>query len=368
MDEAPATSRTEPQYLLSKSFVNQEGEFALSSPEIGDGDGDGDGGLGSGRLLLISNASGARESRPNSVVVRTTIYVDKSGSGNYASVQKAIDSVPDNNNQWIRIHIKPGTYNEKVKIPITKQYIFLEGESSETTTIQYLDAGKATEAATFQVYADNIVASNITFKNSYSTLRGYVNNTRITWAPAALITGDKVSFRRCSFHSIQDTLADLQGRHYFDSCFISGAIDFIWGRGQSLYKNCVVKTVASHIGMAGYIMAQGRDGPNDPSAFVFQFGMVAGHGSTYLGRAWRQYSRVLFYRTYMSKVVVPQGWSPWNFQGHEDDITFAETGCTGDGADNSRRVKWMKHLPPQELTYLLSKNFMNQEGWVEAQP
>lgn len=51
-----------------------------------------------------------------------------------------------------------------MKIPITKQYIFLEGESSETTTIQYLDAGKATEAATFQVYADNIVASNITFK------------------------------------------------------------------------------------------------------------------------------------------------------------------------------------------------------------
>lgn len=61
-------------------------------------------------LLLISNASGARESSPNSVVVRTTMYVDKSSSGNYASVQKAIDSVPDNNNQWIRIHIKPGTY------------------------------------------------------------------------------------------------------------------------------------------------------------------------------------------------------------------------------------------------------------------
>jgi len=35
---------------------------------------------------------------------------------------------------------------------------------------------------------------------------------------------------------LQDTLWDCQGRHYFNSCTIEGAMDFIYGAGQSLYE------------------------------------------------------------------------------------------------------------------------------------
>lgn len=58
----------------------------------------------------------------------------------------------------------------------------------------------------------------------------------ITWAPAAMVAADKVSFHGCGFVSLQDTLTDARGRHYFDSCYIEGAIDFIWSDGQSFYK------------------------------------------------------------------------------------------------------------------------------------
>lgn len=60
--------------------------------------------------------------------------------------------------------------------------------------------------------------------------------SKITWNPAALISADKVSFYHCGFTGVQDTLTDLLGRHYYESCFIKGAIDFIWGQGQSMYK------------------------------------------------------------------------------------------------------------------------------------
>lgn len=60
--------------------------------------------------------------------------------------------------------------------------------------------------------------------------------TNVTWAPAALIQGDKAAFYRCSFLSLQDTLTDWKGRHLFDTCYIEGAIDFIWGGGQSIYQ------------------------------------------------------------------------------------------------------------------------------------
>ena len=61
-------------------------------------------------------------------------------------------------------------------------------------------------------------------------------NRALTWAPAALVMGDKVSFRGCGFISVQDTLSDFVGRHYYESCYIEGAVDFIWGNAQSFYK------------------------------------------------------------------------------------------------------------------------------------
>lgn len=55
-------------------------------------------------------------------------------------------------------------------------------------------------------------------------------------AVAAMIEGDKSVFYRCEFVGLQDTLWDVQGRHYFKQCTIQGAVDFIFGSGQSLYE------------------------------------------------------------------------------------------------------------------------------------
>jgi pectinesterase len=57
-------------------------------------------------------------------------------------------------------------------------------------------------------------------------------------APAlsARIYGDKSAFYDCAFLGVQDTLSDVQGRHHFFSCYIEGAVDFIFGAGQSFYE------------------------------------------------------------------------------------------------------------------------------------
>lgn len=62
------------------------------------------------------------------------------------------------------------------------------------------------------------------------------DENRVSWAPAALVQGDKIKFIKCAFYSIQDTLTDNTGRHYYESCIISGAVDFIWGYGQTIFK------------------------------------------------------------------------------------------------------------------------------------
>lgn len=58
-------------------------------------------------------------------------------------------------------------------------------------------------------------------------------------AVAAMISGDKSSFYKCAFLGFQDTLWDVQGRHYFKGCVIHGAVDFIFGNGQSIYDVCL---------------------------------------------------------------------------------------------------------------------------------
>jgi len=68
------------------------------------------------------------------------------------------------------------------------------------------------------------------------------NGDPLIQAVAALIGGDKASFYNCSFIGNQDTLCDYIGRHYFHNCFIEGAVDFIFGFGQSIYEVCPIVT------------------------------------------------------------------------------------------------------------------------------
>nr|GLL46959.1 probable pectinesterase 55 isoform X2 [Ipomoea trifida] len=179
-----------------------------------------------------------------------TIHVDQSGSSDFKTIQSAIDSVPSNNSNW-------NSYNYP---PITK--------------------------------------------SSYPTIP----------AVAARVNGDKMAFYDCGFYGMQDTLFDAMGRHYFKHCTIEGAIDFIFGAGQSIFEECrIVVNVGKSLeeGDTGSITAQGRSGANDSNAFVFKNCNVSGNGKAILGRPWRDYSRVIFFNSSLSDIIVPPGWDSW---------------------------------------------------------
>ncbi|XP_010674634.2 probable pectinesterase 55 [Beta vulgaris subsp. vulgaris] len=245
---------------------------------------------------------------------RTSITVDQSGKGNFTKVQDAINFIPANNSHWIRVHIRAGIYNEKVIIPREKPFIVLEGDGRRKTIIQASDGGTFFQSTTFSLLAANFVARNITFKNIRDHKSDFI------WAPAAVITGDKAAFYECGFISLQDTLTDNLGRHYFESCYIQGAVDFIWGDGQSIYQKCTINVTydLTRTSEVGYITAQARHSANSQSGFVFIRCIILGTArQTYLGRAYTQYSRVLFYNSTLGQVITPEGWSAWSYIGRE---------------------------------------------------
>ncbi|KAK3030141.1 hypothetical protein RJ639_037662 [Escallonia herrerae] len=295
--------------------------------------------------------------------VYPTILVDPSDKGNFSTIQSAVDSIPSNNRHWICIYVKAGTYREQVNIPFDKPFIYLKGEGKWKTTVVWNAHDSIATSGTLISQADNFVAKSLSFVNSFNYPMVTYDYNAIKPALAAMISGDKSAFYRCGFIGFQDTLWDVQGRHYFKLCTIQGAIDFIFGAGQSLYERCTISVAAKPLGeLAGFITAQGRSNPHDPSGFVFKECNVIGSGQAFLGRPWRDHARVVFFNTSMSSVVVPEGWSAWQSIGHESLITFAEHGCNGLGSNTSKRVKWEKKLKPDYLWWLTSMSYIDSEA------
>ncbi|KAL3620028.1 hypothetical protein CASFOL_034940 [Castilleja foliolosa] len=291
-----------------------------------------------------------------------TMIVDQSGRGNFTRVQAAIDAVPLHNQGWVCIRVAAGVYTEQVRIPLYKNMIYLVGAGKKKTSI-VSNGHESIEAATFSCEGDNIIVKALTFINSYNyPIQN--NRNRITQAVAARIWGDKSAFFRVGFVGVQDTLWDVKGRHYFEQCTIQGAVDFIFGSGRSLYERCTIAVVALPGNFIGYITAEGHDDPNEQSGFVFKDCTITGNGKAYLGRAWREYSRVLFYNTMMSDIVVPEGWQPWQGEGHEDWLNYDELNCHGPGSDKSRRVSWSNRQSAPQLASMASLSYIDAGSWL----
>ncbi|KAK7269437.1 hypothetical protein RIF29_22163 [Crotalaria pallida] len=303
--------------------------------------------------------------------IARTIIVDQSGQGEFKAIQQAIDSIEQNNNQWVKIRIKAGTYIEQVLIPYDKPCIYLEGEGRSKTIITYNDHQETDVSATFSSCPNKVVAQSITFKNSYN-VANFLNWQQrkignlaqgVVPALAARIYGSKSAFYDCNFIGFQDTLWDVQGRHYFKECTIEGAIDFIFGNGQSYYESCILNATSS-----GFVTAQGRKSNNDTSGFVFRGGSVVGSAETFLGRPYRPYSRVIFYGTYLSSVVAPQGWNEWENSKQQAIPTYIEADCTGAGANTSKRVPWAHKLDGSEMGKYSRTFFIDYDSWLANLP
>ncbi|THG01340.1 hypothetical protein TEA_017907 [Camellia sinensis var. sinensis] len=254
---------------------------------------------------------------------------------------------------------------EKVSIPHNKPYIFMRGNGKGKTAIDWSQSSEDNiESATFKVEAPHFVAFGISFKNEAPTGIAYTSQNQ---SVAAYVGADMVAFYHCAFYSSHNTLFDLKGRHYYDSCYIQGSIDFIFGLAQSIFHSCEIFVIADRrMEIHGSITAHKRESAKENTGFVFIKGQVFGIGDVYLGRAKGAYSRVIFANTYISKTVVPQGWTNWSYAGSTENVVIgsrnlhhAEYNCHGPGSNSTNRAPWSKQLSDKEAAPFLSIDFIN---------
>jgi pectinesterase len=293
----------------------------------------------------------------------TELVVAADGSAKYKSVQEAIMAVPAGSpDSPVIIRIKPGTYKELIYIQREKRFFKLVGEDPEKTVLTFeLNAnivGKdGKPIGTFRtpstlIDADDFTAENITFENSAGP---------VGQALAIRVDGDRVVFRNCRFLGWQDTILLNRGRQYFENCYITGHVDFIFGGATAFFERCHI-----HSRGDGYVTAASTP-DNQSFGFVFSHCKITGESptvKTYLGRPWRAYSSVIYLNTEMPDVVRSVGWHNWNFPDREKTVRYAEFNSTGPGANPHARVTWSRQLSRAEANAItLEKVLGGADGW-----
>lgn len=302
----------------------------------------------------------------NAQAQKFSFTVAQDGSGDYKTIQEAVNNVRDHSQQTVTINIKNGVYHEKLVIPSWKKNIALVGESKEKTIITNDDySGKDfptndftgnSKYSTYTSYTVLIQASDCSAQNLT------IQNTagRVGQAVALMIEADRVSIKNCNILGNQDTLYTAKdGRNYFENCYIEGTTDFIFGEATVVFQNCTIKSLSN-----SYVTAASTSANQKYGYVFFNCNLIAPEGvnKVFLGRPWRPYAKTVFINCNLGKHIVPQGWDPWKgdamFPDKEKTVLYAEYQNKGAGSNISERVNWSHQLSKKEAKkYTLANIF-----------
>ncbi|MFF7094108.1 pectinesterase family protein [Streptomyces rubradiris] len=288
----------------------------------------------------------------------TTLTVAKDGSGQYTTVQAAVNAVPANNASRVVIAVKPGTYRETVKIPSNKPHVTIQGTgaSRKDTVIVYNNAsgtpkpdGSGTYgtggSATVAVEADDFQARNLSITNDFDEA---AHQDIAQQAVALRTASDKVFLDGVIVSGDQDTLLldtaskDRLGRVYMTNSYVIGNVDFIFGRATAVIDKSVITLKKRWNGTsAGYVTA--------PSTAANRKGILIANSTVsgdvsdrtfYLGRPWHAGGdatldpQTTVRNTSLSAAIKTTPWTDMSGFSWKDD-RFAEYKNTGAGAGSA---------------------------------
>jgi polygalacturonase len=308
-----------------------------------------------------------------------TLYVAADGTGDFYSIQRALDVAPDSG---VLVLVAPGTYHEV--LTVSKPNITLRSADSDAgKTVVVMgksagDSGGTLHSATVNVTGNNFVAENITFRNDFNVTHPQLPAG--SQALALLVTADRAVFHNVRLLGNQDTLFTgskqcsgqsgsrtcVPARQYFSDCYIEGNVDFIFGDGKTLFDRCEIKSTPHS---EGFITAQGKSYPAEDSGYVFhdcRLTADAGVDNVYLGRPWRPWASVVYLDTEMGAHIQPAGFREWHpGETHSLETAFyAERGSTGPGTDPKQRDPHDKPLSADEARMFQPSTFLRgSDGW-----
>ena len=288
------------------------------------------------------------------------IVVATDGSGQFSSIQAAINSVRDYKAERTVIFIKNGIYHEKIVIPTWKTNITLVGESEDSTVITFGDYASLNHMGTFKTYTclaqgDGFHAKNLTFQNSAG---------EVGQAVALHVESDCAEIIHCKLLGNQDTLftGNQNSRQFYKDCYIEGTTDFIFGPATAWFEGCTICSKRD-----SYVTAAST--PADKL-----YGYVLDHciliakksvSKVFLGRPWRPFASVVYMNCNLGRQIRAEGWDNWRNAENEKTARFAEYKNSGAGAAIQRRVVWCHQLTKAQADEVTFQHvFAGGRPWI----
>lgn len=304
-----------------------------------------------------------------SVPPQYAVLVSPNGqvNGSYSNITAALASLPnDNTNQTVFVYAGvftrsddhgeqlltnlAGTYSEQVPsinrpgaVRIVGYTTGNPGQSykdnqvtitfSRGLSVSPLPTGHSdAETATVSTASNRISFYNINIVNSDNLDGSQASYVTL----AASIYGNDIGFYACFFNGWQDTLLNgaTTGYQYYESCYIGGAIDFIWGYSKAYFKGCTIGAKRASSAMT----AQSRASSSAIGGYIFDQCLfttapdatVDLTNKVYLGRPYSAYALVVVKNSYIDSIINPSGWKIWSATDpRTDHITFAEFNNSG---------------------------------------
>ena len=314
--------------------------------------------------------------------------VAQDGSGDYTTVQAAINAAPAGRGTPWLIFIKNGNYKEHVDIPANKTYLHFIGQDRDKTVIldERLSGGDnaypVDPGATVVVKAANTFFENLTMENSYG------HEKQAGPQALALNTGaDRIALNNVALLSYQDTwitTSTSNYRHYIKNSLIEGAVDFIYNSGNVFLDG---DTLDINRPSGGYIVAPSH-AADVKWGYVFQNNIIRPHKGinvtdVWLGRPWHNSPKTVFINTqtfinipakgwYNTMGGLPELWAEYNTvdkDGNPIDLSQRETYYYYmNGNQKVEKFNVKNYLTPEEAAQYTVKNVMGgSDNWQPEQ-
>ena len=287
--------------------------------------------------------------------------VAQDGSGDFFTVQEAVNAVPDfRKNVRTTILVRRGVYKEKLIIPACKLNISLIGQEGAVLEYdgyasrpnRFGEEMSTSGSASCYIYAPDFYAEGITFANTAGP---------VGQAVACFVCADRAYFKKCRFLGFQDTLYTYgKGcRQYYEDCYIEGTVDFIFGWSTAVFNRCCIHSVGD-----GYVTAPSTDRMQKYGYVFYDCQLTAASEvrKVYLSRPWRPYGKAVFIRCYMGGHILPEGWNNWGKKENEKTAFFAEYQSTGEGAHPEARAAFSHQLNDLR-DYAIETVLAGDDGW-----
>ncbi|KAG3102984.1 hypothetical protein PI124_g9176 [Phytophthora idaei] len=298
------------------------------------------------------NCSGPKDAS----IPTSGVTVGSSGlcSGPNASFKTVVEGVANlpNSTAGQTLFVFPGVYNEQVSIPklagpLAKAQKDIPPEIENNRN--YLTSTLGLKSSKVKVYNFNVANTAGKIEENGQAVAIYAD-------------GADYGFYACNFTGYQDTVYANKGRELYAKSYINGAVDFVFGqRAMAWFESCDIESIGE-----GWLTANGNANTTLTSEYVFNNAHVFGNGSTYLGRPWRPFARVVWQNSELGDIVNPEGWAAWDDSTSTADVYFKEFNNSGPGAAIDQRVAFSGQLDaPVAITDILGENY-ESEWWVDT--